>query len=75
VIFLYNKEEELKELAAQVEEYEQQKKSVEVNGIKCQLQFTPRIAYATALLQIFAVGTEGKNAITEVKCQSLLSLS
>ncbi len=32
------------------------------------------ISYCTSLLQIFAIGTEGKNAITEVKCQSHISL-
>jgi hypothetical protein len=39
-----------------------------------QIHVPAHIIYAISLLHVFGVATEGKNAVTEIKTQSLLSL-
>ena len=81
LIYLFNTPDELKILDQIVEDFKSLKERSEKNVESLSplyppcMQFTPRLAYSTALLQVFSVATEGKNGVTEVKCQNMMKLN
>lgn len=57
-------------------EYEDYKSRVEYSSHNnYEIIIPPPVSYATMLCKVMAIGTEGKNAIAEVKCQSVLPMS
>jgi len=73
-VYLYNTEEEIIEFSNIVNDIgnmiDSQINSTDSSNVE--IEIPPQLAYSTELLNVMAVATRGKNAITEVMCQSLL---
>jgi hypothetical protein len=72
-IYCFNTEEERIELSVMINEITDHISSqLDQNSTKIVIEIPPQLSYAIELLNVMAVATRGKNAITEVMCQSIL---
>ena len=75
IIFLYEKDETRKELNTIVKSFvDSIQKQMSSNSLEIMVEIPPSLSYATQLLTVMAVATQGKNSITEIMCQSLFSV-